>query len=199
MADSLTELAASTDPFEQFSRWFAEAQALERDPTAMVLATATREGHPAARMVLLKGMDERGFVFYTNYRSRKGLEIEQTGRASLLFYWPSIGRQVRIEGVVEKVGASESDDYFATRHLESRWSAVASPQSEAIPSREWLESAAADVRTRYGTDVPRPPWWGGYRVVPDQFEFWQSRPHRLHDRLRYVKTRDGWNRERLAP
>jgi pyridoxamine 5'-phosphate oxidase len=165
----------------------------------MALATATPDGRPAARMVLLKGADERGFVFYTNYRSRKGRELGATGRASLLFYWPTVERQVRIEGVVEEVSGAESDAYFATRPLASRWSARASPQSDVIESREWLEAAAEEEQRRYGGDVPRPSWWGGYRVVPDQFEFWQGRANRLHDRLRYVRAGEDWRIERLAP
>ncbi|HEX5108457.1 MAG TPA: pyridoxamine 5'-phosphate oxidase [Vicinamibacterales bacterium] len=195
----LRESDAATNPFEQFNRWFAEVRDLEADPTAMVLATATRDGRPSARMVLLKGVDERGFVFYTNYRSRKGREIGETRRASLLFYWPSLERQVRIEGVVDAVSDAESDAYFASRPVESRWSVHASPQSDVIESREQLESAAEEARQRYGEHVPRPSWWGGYRVVPDHFEFWQGRPNRLHDRLRYVKSASGWTRERLAP
>jgi len=195
----LRESDASTDPFEQFTRWFAEVRDLEPDPTVMVLATATRDGRPAARMVLLKGVDERGFVFYTNYRSRKGREIGETRLASLLFYWPSLERQVRIEGAVDAVSDAESDAYFASRPVESRWSVHASPQSDVIESREQLESAAEDARQRYDENVPRPSWWGGYRLVPDQFEFWQGRPNRLHDRLRYVKSAGGWMRERLAP
>jgi pyridoxamine 5'-phosphate oxidase len=195
----LHERDAFTDPFEQFTHWFAEVRDLEADPTAMVLATATRDGRPAARMVLLKGVDERGFVFYTNYRSRKGREIGETRRACLLFYWPSLERQVRIEGTVDAVSEAEADAYFASRPVESRWSVHASPQSDVIESREQLEAAAEDARQRYEQNVPRPSWWGGYRVVPDHFEFWQGRPNRLHDRLRYVKGAGGWMRERLAP
>jgi pyridoxamine 5'-phosphate oxidase len=150
-------------------------------------------------MVLLKDVDQRGFVFYTNYHSRKAGELEQTGRASLLFYWPSVVRQVRIEGGVEKVSDAESDAYFAIRPVESRWSVYASDQSSAIENRLALESRYELARSTYGETIPRPRWWGGYRVLPDGFEFWQGRPSRLHDRIRYVKQPDGWKRERLAP
>lgn len=187
------------DPFRLFQRWFERASELEVEPTAMALATATRGGRPSARMVLLKGADERGFVFYTNYGSRKAREIAETGRASLLFYWPAIDCQVRIEGLVETVDAAESDAYFATRPIESRWSVYASRQSEVIESRKALESRFAEARDRFGDEVPRPPWWGGYRVVPDEFEFWRSRPNRLHDRLCYVRAGTAWRIERRAP
>jgi pyridoxamine 5'-phosphate oxidase len=198
--EPLDEAHAHADPFTQFATWFEQARATERDPTAMSLATATREGRPSVRTVLLKGVDPRGFVFYTNYHSRKAREIDQTGQASLLFVWRSVDRQVRVEGNVEKVTDAESDAYFATRPVESRWSVYASRQSETIESREALESRYDVARNLYGDAVPRPRWWGGYRVVPDEFEFWQGRASRLHDRLQYRKQADGsWTCERLAP
>jgi pyridoxamine 5'-phosphate oxidase len=195
----LDEAHSDADPFRQFMVWLDQVRPMEADPTAMALATATREGRPSVRTVLLKGVDA-GLVFYTNYHSRKAREMEQTGRASLLFVWRSVERQVRIEGTVEKVTDAESDAYFSTRPLESRWSVYASRQSERIESRQALESRFNVARQIYGDAVPRPRWWGGYRVLPDEFEFWQGRASRLHDRLRYSKQADGsWLRERLAP
>jgi pyridoxamine 5'-phosphate oxidase len=198
--EPLDEAHTHADPFTQFSTWFDQVRDTEQDPTAMALATATREGRPSVRTVLLKGMDAGGFVFYSNYHSRKAREMEQTGRASLLFLWRSVNRQVRIEGRVEKVSEADSDAYFATRPVESRWSVYASRQSETIESRAALESRYEVARQLYGDTVPRPRWWGGYRVVPDEFEFWQGRASRLHDRLQYRKQADSsWIRERLAP
>ena len=200
LGEPLDEARSDADPFKQFSAWFEQVRSVEADPTAMALATATRDGRPSVRTVLLKGVDARGFVFYTNYHSRKAREIEQTGRASLLFLWRSVERQVRVDGTVEKVTDAESDAYFATRPIESRWGAYASRQSERIESREALESRYEVARQMYGEAVPRPRWWGGYRVVPDEFEFWQGRASRLHDRLQYRRQPDAtWVRERLAP
>jgi pyridoxamine 5'-phosphate oxidase len=200
LGQPLSETDSDPNPFRQFVRWFAQVRELEPDATEMALATATRDGRPSVRTVLLKGLDDRGFVFYTNYNSRKGKELTATGRGSLMFYWRSLERQVRIDGRAEKVSAEESDEYFATRPVESRWSVYASRQSEAIDSREALESRFTIARQEYGDRVPRPTWWGGYRIVPEEFEFWQGRPSRLHDRLHYVKEASGaWRRERLAP
>jgi pyridoxamine 5'-phosphate oxidase len=197
--EPLTEAHAAADPFEQFAHWFEQARATEADSTAMTLATATPDGRPSARMVLLKGFDGRGFVFYTNYDSRKAAEIEGSHRAALLFYWAGLERQVRIEGSIARVSEAESDAYFASRPLESRWSAHASPQSRVIESRESLEAAVARARAEFGDDVPRPSGWGGFRVTPDAFEFWQGRENRLHDRILYRREGGAWRVERLSP
>ena len=201
LGEPLSEAHCADDPMRQFTHWFEQVRTVEPNPTAMALATASADGRPSVRTVLLKGVDDRGLIFYTNYESRKAREMEATGRASLLFFWPSLERQVRIDGTVERVSPAESDAYFETRPLDSRLSVYASRQSEAIENREALEDAFERVRRTYGDGpVPRPDWWGGYRIVPDEFEFWQGRSSRLHDRLRYVKGSDGsWRRERLAP
>jgi len=201
LGEPLSEAHSDPDPMRQFSVWFEQVRDIEADPTAMALATATPGGRPSVRTVLLKEMDDRGFVFYTNYQSRKAREMEATGRASLLFYWGSLERQVRIDGAVERVSPAKSDAYFETRPPDSRLSVYASRQSETIESRDALDEVFERVKRTYGDGpVPRPDWWGGYRVVPDEFEFWQGRVNRLHDRLRYVKLGDGaWRRERLAP
>jgi pyridoxamine 5'-phosphate oxidase len=200
LGQPLSETDSHADPFRQFAFWFEQVRDIEPDPTAMALATATRVGRPSVRTVLLKAMDEKGFVFYTNFNSRKARELDESGRASLLFYWRAVERQVRIDGGVERVSRAEADAYFATRPLESRWSVYASRQSDPIDSREALESRFERARQVHGETVPRPEWWGGYRVLADEFEFWQGRTNRLHDRLRYLRLPDGsWERTRLAP
>ena len=201
LGEPLSEVHSDSNPMRQFAHWFEQVRQTESDPTAMALATASPDGRPSVRTVLLKGIDDRGYIFYTNYESRKAREMEATGRASLLFFWPSVERQVRIDGVVERISPVESDAYFETRPLDSRLSVYASKQSEPIENRDVLEEAFDRVKRTYGDGpVPRPEWWGGYRIVPDEFEFWQGRTSRLHDRLRYVKCADNsWRRERLAP
>ena len=174
------------DPIKQFARWMEEAlSARLPEPTAMSLATVGADSRPSSRVVLLKGFDERGFVFYTNYRSRKGRELALNPYAALLFHWVELERELRIEGRIERVSADEADRYFASRPLASRVGAIASPQSESIPDRAYLEQRFAAIHAREGDDPKRPEYWGGYRVVPDALEFWQGRRSRLHDRLRY--------------
>jgi pyridoxamine 5'-phosphate oxidase len=188
------------DPLRQFAAWYTQAADAVPAPEAVVLATATSAGAPSARMVLMKGFDQRGFVFYTNYFSRKGQEIARNPRAALLFHWPPLGRQVRIEGAVHRVDAAESDAYFATRPPGSRLSAAGSPQSRPIASRAVVEHAVANLAARHPDgDVPRPEEWGGLRLVPAVYEFWQHGDDRLHDRFRYGRGQDGWEIERLGP
>jgi pyridoxamine 5'-phosphate oxidase len=188
------------DPLRQLDSWLHEARAAGVElAEAMTLATASPDGAPSARMVLLKEADERGLSFYSGYESRKGRELDANPRAALLLYWHDLGRQVRVEGAVERVSPGESDAYFATRPVGSRLSAAVSRQSEVLESRKGLERAVEELRARVGEDVPRPPGWGGYRVLPDLWEFWQHRADRLHDRFRYVREGGGWRIERLAP
>jgi pyridoxamine 5'-phosphate oxidase len=199
-AVELREEDAGLDPFALFRRWFAEAVSANLShPEAMTLATATRDGLPGARIVLLRGFDEAGFVFFTNYQSRKGRELANNPRASLLLHWPDLGRQVRIEGAVEVVTTDESDAYFRTRPRGNQLAAWISPQSEVIADRQTLLGKMQQLAMQYPDEVPRPPFWGGYRVRPHSIEFWQTRENRLHDRLRYRQTPTGWVRERLAP
>jgi pyridoxamine 5'-phosphate oxidase len=199
--DTLDEGRAAADPFAQFGRWFADATGAGIvEPYAMTLATADAGGTPSARVVLLRGWDADGFVFFTNYASRKGLELAARPQATLLFYWDVLERQVRIEGRVARLPAAESDAYFARRPRGHRLSAWASAQSSPVVDRAALERAMEAAGVRFpGDDVPRPPHWGGYRVEAERVEFWQGRPDRLHDRLIYRRDGDGWGRGRLAP
>ncbi len=198
--DALDEAAAAAQPLQQFQRWFDQARAAQvPEPNAMTLATVGGDGRPSSRVVLVKGFDERGIVWYTNYHSRKGRELAANPWAALQFHWVELERVVRIEGAVARVDAAESDAYFASRPLDSRLGAWASPQSEVITSRAQLVADAARCAARYALSPPRPPHWGGYRLVPDRWEFWQGRKSRLHDRLRYRLADGQWLRERLAP
>jgi pyridoxamine 5'-phosphate oxidase len=205
---SLNEGQVRSNPIEQFALWYEEAQRAHLpEPDAMTLATATRAGRPSARMVLLKGFDERGFVFYTNYQSGKGRVIEANPRAALILFWAELHRQIRIEGTVAHVSDAESDAYFRSRPKGSRIAALASNQSEVLENRDQLDARVAELTQKYGAgdgvgddDVPRPAHWGGYRVVPETIEFWQGRRDRLHDRLLFMRRSDGaWSMTRLFP
>ena len=199
--EGLVEADVDPDPVVQFGRWFDDARAAGLvEPSAMALATAGADGAPSARMVLLRGVDQRGFVFYTNHDSRKAAELAANPRAALVFWWGELQRQVRVEGLVERTSQEESAAYFRTRPPGSRLSAWASPQSRVIPGRAVLDERVAELAARHPDgEVPLPPFWGGYRLVPEVVELWQQRPDRLHDRLRYTRTPGGWRIERLAP
>jgi pyridoxamine 5'-phosphate oxidase len=197
---ALDETSCAADPLQQFSRWLDEAiRAQLPEPTAMTLATVGADGRPSSRVVLVKGCDARGLVWYTNYDSRKGRELAHQPYAALQFHWVELERVVRVEGLVGRIDAAESDAYYASRPLDSRIGAWASPQSQVIASRAELVAAAAKYAARYALDPPRPPHWGGYRLVPDRWEFWQGRRSRLHDRIRYRLDDGRWVRQRLAP
>ena len=200
---ALTKASVDPNPIRQFEKWFQELPAAgvnEQDSISMTLATATTDGLPCARIVLMKSYDDRGFVFYTNYNSRKGNELADNARACLLFYWSALWRQVRIEGAVEKVSEEESEQYFHSRPLGSKTGAWASNQSQPIENRAALENRFQEFDLKFADNIPRPPHWGGYRVIPEVIEFWQGQKNRLHDRLRYTRQADdSWLIERLAP
>jgi pyridoxamine 5'-phosphate oxidase len=199
-ADSLDESRVSSDPFKQVGKWLLDAAGSHAPlPGTMTLATATRSGRPSARTLLLRTFDDSGFVFYTNYIGRKGKELTENPQAALVFYWPRLGRQIRVEGTVVRVSSKESDDYFSRRPRDSQLSAWASQQSRVVRDRQFLEESVKRFGQKYSGDVPRPPNWGGYRLKPTVFEFWKERPGRLHDRLRYRRSKGRWIIERLAP
>lgn len=198
--EPLTEQGLDPDPLALFGRWFDEARAGGVvEPDAVALATATADGCPSARMVLSKGFDERGIAFFTNYGSRKAAELDANPRAALLFHWPHLGRQVRAEGTVQRVPREESEQYARSRSRSSQLSALASPQSRPVPTREWLEQRVAELDNEHAGELPVREDWGGYRLAPEAWEFWQHRPNRLHDRFRYLPEAGGWRIERLGP
>jgi len=196
----LTKSTVDKNPFKQFEAWYGEVLNSDiKEPTAVTLATSSKDGTPSARTVLLKGFDENSFFFFTNYESRKGENLIENPVAELLFYWMDLQRQVRISGRVEKTSREESEEYFKTRPLKSRIGAWASKQSNVIPDREHLEKQFAEFEKKFGDDIPLPPHWGGFRLIPEQFEFWQGRESRLHDRFRYSLRKGQWTIERLSP
>jgi pyridoxamine 5'-phosphate oxidase len=198
---SLSERDVAADPIRQFRNWLDEAIAAKaHEPNVMTLATATRDGIPSARIVLLKDVDDRGFSFFTNYQSQKGQELESNPRAALVFYWAELERQVRIDGRVERTSTEESDQYFSRRPALARIGSAASPQSRVVPNRRYLEDRFSELEARHPDgNIPRPSHWGGYRVIPHRFEFWQGRPSRLHDRIEYVIDAGRWVVRRVAP
>ena len=198
---SLNESDVASNPIQQFTKWWSDALVSEiLEVNAMTLATSTKSGKPSARIVLLKGFDERGFVFFTNYESNKGKALAENPNAALIFFWKEIERQIRIEGITEKISAAESDEYFFSRPEGSRIGAWASPQSRIINNRNVLEENVQRFSNEFKNSIPRPPHWGGYRVMPELIEFWQGRSNRLHDRIQYTKTGSGsWKVDRLAP
>lgn len=197
---SLSVSSVGKDPFKQFDKWMLEMlRSGFYEPNAMTLATANKQGKPSVRVVLLKGIDNNGFLFFTNYKSKKGKEIEQNPYGSLLFYWDKLERQVRIDGKIEKVTKEESEAYFKTRPYKSRLGAWASKQSTVIESRSVIVKEFLKYMVKFRNQVPLPDYWGGYRLVPESFEFWQGRPNRLHDRISYTKLKNGWKIERLSP
>ncbi len=200
MMGSLSEEDVTPNPIDQFKIWFDQAQHAELpEPNAMTVASVDENGKPSARVVLIKDVSPQGFVFFTNYNSRKGLALQANPHAALLFFWPELERQIRIEGSIEKVSDQESDEYFHSRPLDSRIGAWASPQSQVISGRSVLVAKAAEYALKFALNPPRPPHWGGFRVKPEALEFWQGRPSRLHDRIRYTLHQNQWKIERLAP